>query len=86
MARAQALVPDPGQVRRGVAATRGRRFGSLHLWGRGTAWAGVALATLLICVMSFELGRLGTRNLVAMEVMLTEELSLGLGGTVEELL
>lgn len=87
--RAQALVPDRDRARRGRAlpsVPSGRFFGTLPLLWRGTAWAGVALATLLLCVTGFELGRLGTRHLVALEAMVTEDLSFGLGGAADELL
>ncbi len=86
VARAQALVPERGRARRGPAVPLGRRFGVLPLWGRGTAWAGVALATLLLCATGFEFGRLGARHLVSLETMLAEDLSLGLGGAADELL
>ncbi len=86
VARAQALVSDRGRARRGGAVPLGRFFGTLPLWGRGTAWAGVALATLLLCATGFELGRLGARHLVSLENMLAEDLSLGLGGAADELL
>ncbi len=87
--RAQALVPDRAQARRvrpRAPGASGRWFGSLPIWGRGTAWAGVALATLMLCATGFELGRLGTRHLVAMEAMVTEDLSFGLGAAADELL
>ncbi len=83
---AHALGPDRGRARRGPAVPLGRRFGFVPLWGRGTAWAGVALATLLLCATGFELGRLGARHLVSLETMVTEDLSLGLGDAVDELL
>ncbi len=86
VARAQALVPDRGRARRGGAVPRGRRFEFVSLWWRGTAWAGVALATLLLCATGFELGRLGARHLVSLETMVTEDLSLGLSDAVDELL
>ncbi len=66
--------------------THGRRSRFFTLSWRGTAWAGVALATLLLCVTGFELGRLGARHLVSLETMLTEDLSLGLDRAADELL
>lgn len=54
--------------------------------GRSAAWAGLAAALLLSAAGSFELGQFGVRQLAAAEVQEADELGLGLGQPLDELL
>ena len=87
VSRAQGLVRAPPRVSTGLGAwLRGLIGFEPEAW-RPLAWAGVAAALLVVSAGGFELGRLGTDRLVAVQTaILGDDLELGLEDPADDLL
>ena len=87
VSRAQGLVRAPATESAGLGAwLRGLTGFDPEAW-RPLAWAGVAAALLVVSAGGFELGRLGTDRLVAVQTaILGDDLELGLEDPADDLL
>jgi anti-sigma factor RsiW len=85
VSRAQGLVRAPVAVSAGLGAWLHRLIGFEPEAWRPLAWAGVTAALLLVSAGSFELGRLGTEQLVPFQsAALDDDLDLGLDDPADD--
>lgn len=85
VSRAQGLVRAPVAVSAGLGAWLHRLIGFEPEAWRPLAWAGVTAALLLVSAGSFELGRLGSEQLVPFQsAALDDDLDLGLDDPADD--